>query len=123
MREITTGNIIADWKPEYADMFGKETLRLKHTLHQSELFSDARLANLIEKADRTHYHVNTRASGPDGKKRRREGEFGDLSGMDVLKAVQKGDIWVNLRAPQLADPAYGAGIAKALGISTQEAAQ
>ena len=107
MRDITTGNIIADWKPEYAGMFGKETLRLKHTLHQSELFSDARLASLIEKADRTHYHVNTRASGPDGKKRRREGEFGSLSGMDVLKAVQKGDIWVNLRAPQIADPAYG----------------
>ena len=73
MREITTGNIIADWKPEYADMFGKETLKLKHTLHQSELFSDARLASLIEKADRTHYHVNTRASGPDGKKRQSRG--------------------------------------------------
>ncbi|MCB1417101.1 MAG: hypothetical protein KDJ64_11890, partial [Nitratireductor sp.] len=80
MRDITTGNIIADWKPEYAGKFGKETLKLRHTLHKSELFSDERLASLIEKANRTHYHVNTRASGPDGKKRRREGEFGSLSG-------------------------------------------
>lgn len=107
MRDITTGNIIADWKPEYAGMFGRQTLKLKHTLHQSEWFSDERLAHLIEKADRSHYHVNTRSSGPDGKKRRREGEFGRLSGMEVLQAVRKGDIWINLRAPQLADPAYG----------------
>ncbi len=107
MRDLTVGNIVRNWKPDYADKFGKQALHLEHSLHRSELFSDERLANLIEKADRTHYHVNTRAAGPDGKKRRREGEFGKLSGSEILNAVQKGDIWINLRAPQLADPAYG----------------
>jgi len=107
MREKTTGNIIANWKQEYAGKFGNEILHLDHTLHRSELFSDERLAALIEKAGRGDYHVNTRCAGPDGKKRRREGEFGDLSGMKILDAVKNGDIWINLRAPQKADPAYG----------------
>ena len=107
MREQTTGTILSDWKSEYADKFGGDTLHLKHTLDKSELFSDERLANLIEKAERGHYHVNTRSSGPDGKLRRREGEFGNLSGMEILQAVRKGDIWINLRAPQIADAAYG----------------
>lgn len=107
MREKTTGTILQNWQPEYAGKFGKQTLHLQHGLHKSELFSDERLANLIEKADRSHYHVNTRAAGPDGKKRRREGEFGNLSGMEILEAVKTGDIWINLRAPQVADPAYG----------------
>lgn len=107
MRDITTGNILADWKAENADMFGKEPMKLKHTLHKSELFSEERLASLIEKAERNQYHVNTRSTGPEGRKRRREGEFGKLSGMEVLKAARKGDIWINLRAPQMADPAYG----------------
>ncbi|MGB7286393.1 MAG: cupin-like domain-containing protein [Salaquimonas sp.] len=107
MRENTTGHIIRNWKPEYAEKFGNESLHLQHSLHKSELFTDERLANLIEKAERSHYHVNTRAAGADGKKRRREGEFGKLSGMDILETVKTGDIWINLRAPQIADSAYG----------------
>lgn len=107
MREQTTGTILQNWQPGFADKFGKETLHLEHGLHKSELFTDERLASLIEKADRTNYHVNTRAAGADGKKRRREGEFGKLSGMEILDAVRTGDIWINLRAPQVADPAYG----------------
>lgn len=107
MREKTTGNIIANWKPEYAAKFGKDILHLDHTLDRSELFTDERLANLIETAGRADYHVNTRCAGPDGKKRRREGEFGKLSGKEILECVKNGDIWINLRAPQKADPAYG----------------
>ena len=106
MREKTTGNILVNWKPDYADKFGVDPLHLEHSLHRSELFSDDRLAQLIEKAGRQDYHVNTRSSGPDGKKRRREGEFGDLSGKEILDSVRKGDIWINLRAPQKADSAY-----------------
>lgn len=107
MRETTTGTILSNWKQEDAARFGHETLHLGHTLHRSSLFTDEALAQLIEKAGRGDYHVNTRSSGAEGKLRRREGEFGDLSGREVLDAVQKGDIWINLREPAKADPAYG----------------
>jgi hypothetical protein len=107
MREKVTGAILTDWQDHHAELFGKHSLHLRHSLHKSELFTDAALAELIEKADRNDYHVNTRSAGPDGKKRRREGEFGKLSGEKILEAVRTGDIWINLRAPQKTHKAYG----------------
>jgi len=107
MRDITTGHIMADWKPEYAAGWGREQLMMRHNLHRSELFTNEALAKLLEAVERQDYHVNTRSSGADGPKRRREGEFGGLSGMELIDAVQKGDIWINLRAPQKANSAYG----------------
>lgn len=107
MRDIATGHILTDWKEHHASVFGKHILHLQHSLHRSELFSDDALARLLEKADRADYHVNTRSAGPDGKLRRREGEFGKLSGKELMEAARKGDIWINLRAPQKADKAYG----------------
>lgn len=107
MREQTIGNILSNWRPKDAEKFGRSALHLQHTLHRSELFSDERLAHLLENAERHHYHVNTRASGPDGRKRRREGEFGTLSGADLLDAAGRGDIWINLRSPQSVAPEYG----------------
>jgi hypothetical protein len=107
MRDIATGHIMTDWNEQHAALFGRQTLHLRHSLHTSQLFTDTALASLLERAGRDDYHVNTRSSGPNGKLRRREGEFGKLSGMEILQAVRKGDIWINLRAPQLADPAYG----------------
>lgn len=107
MRETATGNIISNWQDHYSKLFSKQSLHLKHTLHKSELFTDAGLAKLLDNVDRDDYHVNTRAVGPDGHKRRREGEFGDLNGKQLLDAVKKGDIWINLQAPQKADKRYG----------------
>jgi hypothetical protein len=107
MRDISVGNILSNWQPHYAELFGRHALHLQHNLHQSRLFTDEALARLLEAADRNDYHVNTRSAGPEGKLRRREGDFGGLSGKELLDAVAKGDIWINLRAPQIADAAYG----------------
>ncbi len=107
MRDVATGHIMTDWKEHHGELFGRHPLHMQHSLHKSELFTDAALARLLENVDRADYHVNTRSAGPDGRLRRREGEFGDLSGTQLLEAVRKGDIWINLRAPQKADKAYG----------------
>jgi len=107
MREQTTGSIMTNWKEHYPSVFGRHALHLSHSLHTSELFTDAALARLLEKAERGDYHVNTRSAGPDGRLKRREGEFGDLTGAQLLEAARKGDIWINLRAPQKVDKAYG----------------
>ena len=40
--------IIADWKPEYADNFGNENRLLHHRLKDSGLFTREALAELIE---------------------------------------------------------------------------
>jgi len=103
MLDSTNMRILTDWQAHYAEVFGKHTLCLDHALHQSPLFTDAALARLLENADRNDYHVNLNDKGV-----RREGELGDLSGAEILAAVQKGDIWINLRAPHRVNPAYGA---------------
>lgn len=107
MRDTATGTILTDWKEHYPSLFGKQALHLGHSLHNSELFSDAALARLLENSPREHYHV--KASADDGGNR--EGELGDLAGEDILKAVKRGKIWINIQHPELVDPAYGEMIA------------
>lgn len=95
-------SILTEWRDHYATMFGNQPLKLKHRLHESPLFTDEALAGLLESADRADYHVSTMDNGV-----RREGEFGDLSGAEILEAVRTGAIWVNLRTPAQTDPRYG----------------
>lgn len=102
MLDQSNGNIMTAWQDHYAKLFGRMTLCMQHRLHVSPLFTDKALINLIENADRQDYHVNYM----DGDVRR-EGEFGDLSGRQIMKAVKTGKIWINLRAPHLTNPAYG----------------
>ena len=103
MRDVATGNILTDWKEHYSYLFGKQALHLAHSLHKSELFTDEALARLIENSPRENYHVKASDNGGSA----REGELGDLSGKDVLEAVRKGKIWINIQHPEKVDPAYG----------------
>ena len=102
MLDRTSNTILTDWQPHHEQLFGRHNLCLQHRLHQSPLFTDEVLARLLETVERNDYHV-TFQDGP----LRREGELGDLSGQDILKAVKQGQIWINLRAPAKATPAYG----------------
>lgn len=105
MLDRTTETILSDWKPQYEQLFGRHSLRLQHNLHKNPLFSDDALAALLETVEREDYHVNFQDMSGETP-RRREGEFGDLSGREILDAVKTGNIWINLRAPQKANPAY-----------------
>lgn len=107
MRDKTTGTIMANWKDHFAQLFGNQELHLQHTLHKSELFTDENLAKVLDELDQKYYHINTRATGPDGHKRRREGDDGGLSGKDLLKAIKKGDIWINIHMPPERHPKFG----------------
>ncbi len=101
MLDQPTDTVLTEWQGHYAELFGQHTLCLHHQLHRSPLFTDEALARLLETVERDGYHVNTMDNGV-----RREGEIGDLSGEEVLRAVREGDIWINLRAPERANPAY-----------------
>ncbi len=103
MLDTRSETILTGFEPYHADVFGQETVCIPHRLHVSPLFQDAALARLLETVAREDYHVNLMDAG-----RRREGELGGLSGAEALDAVRRGDIWINLRAPDKADPAYRA---------------
>ncbi len=102
MRDLTTGHILTDWKDSDAARFGTHSLHLQHSLHRSELFTDASLARLLENYPRDIYHVKT----SDENRKHREGELGKLSGEEILEAVRNGRIWINLQAPGRVNPAF-----------------
>jgi len=76
--------IFTDFEPRHAQLFGKHNVNLGHRLHQSELFSDASLARLIEKTPRHSYHVNTMDVTTHDPRTRREGMIEGLAGADAL---------------------------------------
>ena len=92
-------SVFTDFQPRHAQLFGKHIVNLGHRLHESELFSDAGLARLIEATPRQSYHVNTMDVTTHDPRSRREGMIDGLSGAQTLEAVRKGHIWVLLQQP------------------------
>jgi hypothetical protein len=99
--------IFTDFEPRHAQLFGKHNVNLGHRLHESELFSDASLARLIERTPRQSYHVNTMDVTTHDPRTRREGMIDGLPGADALEAVRKGHIWILLQQPHEIEDGYG----------------
>ncbi len=101
-----TDPIFTAWKPEHSALWGNVPLRLKHRLHQHELFSRPALARLIEAAPKSNYML-IETGRPNERKLWREGEMGKLSGTEVMDAIASGRIWLNLLRVNEIDPQYG----------------
>lgn len=99
--------IFTNWQDKHARAWGQTPVCLEHRLHLDPLFSLDALAQLIETYPREHYQLvqwgalAERASW-------REGELGNLSGQQVIEAVRKGRVWINLRNVPSVDKRYGA---------------
>lgn len=99
--------IITEWTDHHIAQFSKAPLHFRHNAHESPLFGNDALAELIERTPRENYYVNTMKRGAKDRSSRREGEIRNLSGHDVLKAVETGHIWIMLLYPEKVEPAYG----------------
>jgi hypothetical protein len=99
--------IITSWDAEKVGAFGRKPMRFRHRAHETDLFTDDRLARLIERTPRESYYVNTMRRGATDRSSRREGEIRGLSGADVLQAVRDGHIWILLLFPDTYDASYG----------------
>lgn len=97
--------IFTDWKPAHAEQFGSEVLDLGHSLTATGLFTDDALADLIERTPRADYHVSTQDPHSHAPQTRREGVIENLSGGQVLEAIRRGHIWLNLRNVAMHSPA------------------
>lgn len=98
--------IFHEWQDQNAAEFGRQPLLLRHRLHQSDLFSDDKLARLIEATPRDRYHVNTTPHDETNPRAWREGDLGGLSGRQVLQSIYHGNIWVHLKRVQETDGAF-----------------
>ena len=90
-------NSLTLWREGQAEAFGRRPLRLRHTLADSPLFSNAALERLIEATPRANFHVNTIGRDETDPRKWREGDMSGLSGREVMAAVEHGNIWVHLQ--------------------------
>ncbi len=118
-RRVNHTTILAGWDDAHSQLWGRQPIRLAHRLHQSPLFATAELARLIERYPREHYSL-VLSGGVDGDRVWREGEFGTLSGDQVLSAIAAGRFWLNLRNVDRVDARYGAVLD---GLCTEIAAR
>lgn len=78
-----------------AAQFGDHEVSCKHNFADSGLFTDEKIARLIETYPRENYNINT--MNRQGEQRFwRDGEIGDVPGEDVLNAIRNGQIWLSL---------------------------
>ena len=98
--------LFTDWNETHASaLWGHQPLRLRHRLHAMPLFSREALADLIDRYPRSHYALIH--MGAAGERRVwREGEIGGLPGENVIRAIEQGRMWLNLRSVDAIDSRY-----------------
>lgn len=98
-------DIIANWEPRHADLFGAELIRLNHRLVDTGLFSREAVARLIENCPREHFGLESMCAEID-RPDKIYGELGGASGAEALAAIEKGRMWMNLRRIMDWEPRY-----------------
>lgn len=97
--------VFTGWRDEHAALFGRHLLRVNHRLHESPLFSQESLAGLIERYDPDYYNL-AHMGDASAPKQWREGEIGGRSGLEVIEAIRRGRMWINLRRVGRFDARY-----------------
>ncbi len=88
-------SLLTNWQDKHAKLFDNHTILLTHKLNQTGLFTEDALAQLIDRCEPQHYNINT--MGYDKNLLEwRAGEIGDLTGKQVIEAIRKGRMWMNL---------------------------
>jgi hypothetical protein len=84
-----------------------------HPIADSGLVSDAALADLLDRYPAELFDINLYDYDEAGQVSLRTGARGRSSGADLLDAIQKGRLWVNLREVETAHPTLWAEVMKA----------
>ncbi len=98
-------HILTDWKAEYVDKFGQSTLYMHHRLADSGLFTRDALADLIDSIPSERYNINTMGYDPQNPVWR-EGIIEGSNGAQVIDAIERGRMWLNVRKLQELDSRY-----------------
>lgn len=106
--------ILPEFEDKHKELYDKHTILLNHRLADTGLFTEEAIAKLIERCDPEHYNINT--MGYDKAVLEwRAGEIGDLSGQEVIEAIRKGRMWMNIHRIMDRDPQYQVVLDKIFG--------
>lgn len=105
-------SMIIEASDEAVANFGHGLSHFQHNFADSGLFTDEKLAQLIERYPREYYMINTMTAQGD-KPEWRSGEINNVSGDKVLQALTEGRIWLALRRFDLVCPEYEALVSDA----------
>jgi hypothetical protein len=102
---MTPNKVFNNWDDTHSVLWGHQPIQLAHEMHKAPLFSREQLARLIENYPREQYSlVKTGARGSD--RVWREGDIGNLSGEQVIDAISRGGLWLNMRDVGAVDKRY-----------------
>jgi len=102
--------VFKNWSPEMSENFSQKPVMAEHTLHERPMFSDAGLADLIDRYPREELNLYTTGKDlTDHEAGFRRGVAGDnLTGAEILQAINRGKLWLNIRAVNEYLPEYDA---------------
>jgi hypothetical protein len=102
---MATNKVFTNWDDTHSVLWGHHPIQLETEMHKTPLFSRDQLARLIESYPREHYSlVKTGARGAG--RVWREGDIGNLSGEQVIDAISRGGLWLNMRDVGKVDRRY-----------------
>jgi len=88
--------------------FGRRPLVATHNLHQSELFTDAALIDLLDHFPRENLYALTMGTDPTRPDENRLALHEGVTGAELLRAVKNGRLWLNVTRVDRADLRYRA---------------
>jgi hypothetical protein len=86
--------------------FGRRPLVATHTLHESGLFSDAALIELLDRFPRQYLYALSMGSDLTRPEENRLALHDGVSGAELLRAVTNGRLWLNITRVDRADRRY-----------------
>jgi len=92
------------WPSNAKPRFGSDILQASHDLCSQAAFSDEGLAALLDAYPREDLGIWTFGAHGEGEAPAIRGTARDATGAEIMKAVQRGRIWLNLREANLKLP-------------------
>lgn len=107
LRTLSDSNPLLQSHPISAGRLDYAPFRSRHNILNSELFSDDRLASLIDNHPVEAWTISSMGTNPKSSQEWGTADATGLSGSELLQAIKKGRLWMNIRSisdyhPQMA---------------------
>ena len=97
---------LVPWTPSQALSLGSEVVAAKHHLHELDLFADKGLVEFLETHPRHSLQAFTMGSDPNRYREWKSVDTAGSSGKDILAAVARGRLWLNIHRVHLFHKEY-----------------